>query len=104
MADTLKTRTPILRAFDPRDRAVSLIEVHDHSTTECTLGTLEAEHRLLRKDPDGYWRRDCRYDWSSHKRTCCCSWCGGQGEQRDFRRRERHETKAALRAAKFDNI
>lgn len=96
----------MLRAFDPEDKGVALVEFHSHENGVCTLGTVEEERALYLRNPREYRRgvstwfplptNRCMFDWHAYKSTCGCSLCTNHFENRQERRSDRHSAREQM--------
>lgn len=97
----------MLRAFDPADKGVELVEFHEHEDGEpCNLGTVEEERALYLRDPKAYragvwaWfhfpKERCSLGWHAIKSTCGCHLCTNHDENRQDRRNDRHSARVQM--------
>ena len=100
MSRTLKTRPPLVRAFDTTDTKVFAEEHHDHRNgSHCELPSIEEAREMYLHDNARYTRLRCYYGWDSHVGTCGCSLCtdrfGRKRKAKQNRRRGRLEARIA---------
>lgn len=97
----------MLRAFDPVDKGVELVEFHEHADGKpCDLGTIEEERALYLRDPKAYragvwaWfhfpKDRCSLGWHAIKNTCGCHLCTNHDENRQERRSDRHSARVQM--------
>lgn len=103
MSRTHKTRPLMVKAADPKDHSVLLVEEHDHREGDCDLPARPPRKLAdLRAQLRAGTR--CRYVWepTGNARLCGCRMCTMHDYFKAERRKDRREAKRRLRAGTLE--